>query len=136
MTLNESIDAQLTGNAGVAAIAGTRVYFASPPKAAPRPLVIYSRASNERRNIHGGDYIDKPVYDVGGWVNPGSDPEALGDAITAALHNFGGLLGGVGGVAVEHIVRTNERTEVLDLGDQTFLVGSVITFEFSIGGNS
>lgn len=133
MTLNESIDAHLTADGGVSAIAGSRIYFAFPPKGAARPLVLYSRVSNARRNIHDG-YLDAPVYDIGAWVDPGQDPEALGDAITAALHEFGGLLGGAGGVTVQHIVRTNERTETLDLGDQTFIVGSVITFEISIGG--
>jgi hypothetical protein len=132
VTLDDAIDAQLTGNAGVSVIAGTRVYFAFPPQGAARPLVLYHLASNPRENIQGGEFTDKPTYDIGAWVDPGQSPAALADAITAALHNFGGLLGGGGGVAVNHILRTNQRSDTLDLRTGEFLVGSIITFDISM----
>ena len=134
MTLDESLDAHLTADAGVSAIAGTRIYFAFPPKGATRPLVTYALKSMPRQALQGDEYVDTPVYDVGAWVDPGSSPDALQEAITAALHGFTGLLGGGSGVEVGHIIRTDKRSEVLDLGDFTFLVGSIGTYEMNLAG--
>lgn len=95
MSLEAALYAELTGNAGVAAIVGTKIYPAgSVPSSASLPYLSYQKISNEHVNYQGGSAsLGRPRMQIDCWAASGKAAVELYEAVKSALDNFSGTMG-------------------------------------------
>lgn len=115
MTIAEAIVAHLLANAGVSALAGTRVYGKRAPQAPTYPLVVIHKISGPSEHSQDGPAgLATPRHQIDCMGKKISDAVGLGEAVRVAMDGFQGTLGGGGGVAVDAIFIEDRRDDYDD----------------------
>ena len=84
--VEEAVYAILTGDGGVAELAGSRVYPQRIPQGAALPAVAYARVSTRRVKSHGGSSgLARPRIQVNGTAASYQAAKALASAVRGAL---------------------------------------------------
>lgn len=111
MTLGAAIRAQLTADAGVAALAGDRIQRLKLPQLNKgdrlEPSIAFGLAGRADEDEIDGVAVKKPRWDIFCIAESPDEADALAEAVEACLMPgdapFIGTLGGVGGVDVQHV---------------------------------
>lgn len=120
MTIEAGLYAHLVGHAGVAQIAGTRVYPLLIPQNAAMPALAYRRVSTVSDEAHGSDPgLEAARFQLDALARTYRDAIALRDAVRLALKGFKGLLGTVPVQAVLWLSSWDDYDEDLELFRQT-----------------
>jgi hypothetical protein len=112
MNLRESLYRRLVDDAGVSAIAGTKVFPLVADQDAAAPFVVYQIIAGAREHTMVADSgPQSALVQVASWSTTHTGALELAAAVSVCLKDFSGTLGGSGGVTVQRIF---EETEVLD----------------------
>lgn len=115
--IEEALYSQLTGNAGVTAIAGTRVYPAMLPQNVTLPAISYVRVDTVSVQSHSGNSgLARARFQISAWASTFTVARNLAEKIRLALESFRGSFGGT--VAVGGILFIDHSTFVEVDGDQ------------------
>lgn len=135
MTLGTAVNIHLKANAGVAAIAGTRIYPVRQPASAmdsKSPMILHFFAGlADELDIGGGGFSRKTLICLC-LAEEYDDSQALAEAAIVALRNFRGVMGGVGGVDVLHCVVADARDEEVPELAEAGVFLTVAEFEIAI----
>lgn len=94
MTIESAIYSRLSGDAAVAALAGTRIYPVQAPPAAARPYVVYLLVAAARdRTFAGPSGLVDPRYQFDCYADDADTAAALARAVRAALDGWRGRVG-------------------------------------------
>jgi hypothetical protein len=118
MTLAAAIYAHLAADAGVAALASTRIYPLGLPESElstfADSITYLLLATDHLYSQSGTSLMRKQRWEISGASESYDGAHALKDAVIAALNMYRGVMGGVGGVSVRHCILIDERDSVLD----------------------
>lgn len=120
MTLAAAIYSHLAADAGVAALASTRVYPVGIPEPADPnapfadSVTFLLLGADHLYTQSGGTTMLKYRWEVSGASESYEGAHALIAAAIAALNHFRGVMGGSGGVTVKHSILLDVRDSVLD----------------------
>lgn len=97
--IDEGLFAHLSADAGVAALAGSRIYPLVIPQQSFRedsrqPCVVYSRDGAQRQKLFGGtsDMVSS-AFTIDSYAPTLAAAQALADAVRVALLDFSGVMG-------------------------------------------
>ena len=111
MTMEASLFSFLTGNAGIAALIGTRVYPGIIPQSGVQPCIVYNKSSRSRQQLFcGTDGLLLTLLEIDCYADSYIQSVALANAVTSALQDFSGDMNGT---TVPRIFLENE----IDLSD-------------------
>lgn len=111
MTMEASLFSFLTGNAGIAALIGTRVYPGIIPQSGVQPCIVYNKSSRSRQQLFcGTDGLLLTRLEIDCYADSYIQSVALANAVTSALQDFSGDMNGT---TVPRIFLENE----IDLSD-------------------
>ncbi len=97
MSVEAALYAELTGNAGVAALVADRVYPDVAPSSADLPRLTYQRISTGRHpHLAGASGLVSPRFQVICWASSRASAGVVADAVREALDGFSGTLGSGG----------------------------------------
>ncbi len=115
MTIEDGMYTELTSDAGVSALVGTRVHPMLRPKGGTLPAITYQRISSIRDNSLDGpmDYVSYRIQ-IDCWAGTYAQAKALGDAVRAALNGVSTTLGGE---AVQFVTLESDNDELENDGD-------------------
>lgn len=118
--IENAIRTQLTTNAGVVAIAGTRCFGTYLPQNTTLPATRFWRLRTSPRELtHSGPTaIVEVFFQIDAYAETAAGAKTLAAAIVSAFNNLKGV---VGGVTILRCSIENEW-ESLDLGEQLFSV--------------
>ena len=118
MTLAAAIYEHLKADAGVAALASTRIYPIGIPEsevAALSDSITYLLLATDHMYSQSGvSLMRKQRWEVNCASESYDGSHALKDAVIAAMNMYRGVMGGVGGVTVKHCILIDERDSVLE----------------------
>jgi hypothetical protein len=102
VNLQQSVFAYLSSHADVTAVVGGRIYPLVLPQKPTYPAITYFKVSEQRIR---GLALDEPDQSrarvqFSCWGRTYDEAKAAADAVTAALKDYAGTLGGAGGVEV------------------------------------
>lgn len=118
MTLATAIYNHLTGDATISAIAGVRVYPVGAPEdeigsASVQCAVIYSLLSRQHDYaLPGNKTLDRYRWDFQCIAADYDQAHELCVAVIDALNHFRGVMGGEGGVSVQHCILQDQRDDI------------------------
>ncbi len=96
MSIEAALYSKLTGDAGVAALVGSRVYPMHMPQAGTLPALVYERITTVRSYAHDGQQsptlVRMQVDSIAGTL---AAAEPCAAAVLACLSGFVGTVGGV-----------------------------------------
>lgn len=93
--IESALLALLTANAGVAALAGTRIYAVQLPQQPTLPAVTYELVSDRRQGTFTGPAgLPGSLFRVHSWAAGYAAAKALANAVRAALDGYQGTVGG------------------------------------------
>lgn len=127
MNLGEALYSHLSGNAGVSALVGARVFPVVVPQGEPRPAIAYFKVSDPPGRTFGRRFFARPRYQFNCWGVTYESARAVGDAVKAALETYAGMMGGDGGVKVRMTFFQGDQ----DLYDEP-TGQTVVAIEYSI----
>jgi hypothetical protein len=135
MTLLTAIYAHLAANAGVAALASTRIYPMQAPQidanADISPSIVFSLdGRRDEVAVNASRVISRTTWTFACLAATPDAAHGLNDAVIACLANHRGTLGGSGGVAVQYVELLDSSDFVDDLTLGFYIVTS--TFEFTV----
>lgn len=111
MTMEASLFSFLTGNAGIAALVGTRVYPGIIPQSGVQPCIVYNKSSRGRQQTFcSTSNLMVTRLEIDCYADTYIQSVALANAVTAALQEFSGDMYGTD---VPRIFLENE----IDLSD-------------------
>lgn len=114
MHIEEALYAHLTGDAGVAAAFGTRIYPNEAPQEAARPYAVYARVGDEIESHAGGvGGLSSTMIQVTVWADTYPGAKSASKAIIDAVIGFKGKMPGETGVDVDAVFVT-ERMDVYE----------------------
>lgn len=91
VSLNGALRAILTGDAGVAALVGARVYAITAPQDDPLPDVTYQRIAAEHTHLWAADAgLVRAEVQVDCWGRTLAEASSVRDAVLAALNRYSG----------------------------------------------
>lgn len=95
--IETALYSRLTGDAGVFAIIGARMFPHRVPQQSNQfPCIVYDRTSGEHiRSLAGSSGAAWPRYQLQCWALSYSEAKALGEAVRSALDGFSGTVGTV-----------------------------------------
>ena len=106
MSLETGLYTALTGDAGVSALVGTRIYPEIMPQGVTYPAISYQRISTTRTNMLSGvDDFTQVRVQVDCWDDSYSGVKALSAAVKSAIDGVTAL----GTEAVHHCFMDSER---------------------------
>ena len=109
MDLEVALYTQLKDHAGTAALVGTKIYPDYLPADKLPPAVVFELDDAEREHVMGGDSGDvSALYKMTCHGTSKANARAVATQVIAALRNFSGVMGGVGGVTVQWIYLERE----------------------------
>lgn len=115
MTILEAIVAHLLADAGVSAIAATRVYAKSLPQSPTYPaLVIHNVSGTSEHSQDGPSGLAEPRFQIDCFSPRKASSVLLVLAVQTALDGFQGTMGGGGGVSVDAVFVENRRDDYDD----------------------
>lgn len=86
MSVTEDVVATLTGDAGLSALVGTRVYPVLAPQGTTRPFVTYQRIGADNRAVLGGEVSgDQEQIQLDAWADSYTQAHAVTAAVIAAM---------------------------------------------------
>ncbi len=96
MSIEAALYSKLTGDAGVAALVGNRVYPMHMPQAGTLPALVYERISTVRNYAHNGQQSPTTVrMQVDSIATTLATARSCADAVLAALSGYVGTVGTV-----------------------------------------
>lgn len=101
MAISEAMFSLVTGDTGVSALIGDRLYPGRQPDAAPAgatayPCVTYDRLSGQREYSHNGDSgLPHPRFQFSVWAQDYLDARTAATALISALSGYRGIVAGV-----------------------------------------
>lgn len=104
MTMETAIFALLSGDAGVASIAGDRIFPQIAPEDVDSPFVTYQRISGPRiKSMDGPSRLAQPRIQIDAYAESYAQVKALSLAIRKRLDGYRGTVSGVriGGISLE-----------------------------------
>jgi hypothetical protein len=111
MSLEASLSTFLTGDAGIAAFVGARVFPGVIPQSSEQPCIVYNKQSRGRQQLFcGTDGLKVTRMDIDCYAVSYRQSVELANAVTAALQDFSGTMG------TTRVPRVFLETE-LDLSD-------------------
>lgn len=115
--VEEAVYAILTGDAGVAALAGDRVYPQEIPQDVALPAVAYARVSTRRARRHGGAGVGRRLARARVQVNCEAGTYGAAKGLAAAVVGaLDGVMVTVAGVEVQGSWIENEGDEYGETG--------------------
>lgn len=112
MKAGKALYSILTSDAGVAAIAGTKVFPEMAEQNAAPPYVVYNLRSNEPSDVQRGpSALDTAMVEVSCYANSYATAIDLGDAVRTAIDRVGGTYNGVNVQSIQYM------TEVMDFDE-------------------
>ncbi len=94
MTLKGAIYEELTGDAGVSAIVGTKVFMGAAEQDPARPYVVFSQISSVHENhLTAAAPLARTVIQVDCYETKPGLVDTLAAAVIAALRRFNGTMG-------------------------------------------
>jgi hypothetical protein len=88
--IDEAIFTILSGNSGVSAIVGTRIYPMQLPLECTLPALSFSKPSNPFRRVSGS-----PRFQIDCWAEDFLQCQHLRDMVETALNGYAGLVNSV-----------------------------------------
>lgn len=86
MSLETKLETLLSGDAGIVAIVGTRVYSDEAPQDLVLPYIVYQRISSGRQySFSGYSNLENPRVQIDCYSSTKSGAVALCDAVVAAM---------------------------------------------------
>lgn len=86
MSPEATLNALLSGAAGLVALVGTRIYPDVLPEKTTYPAVIFAREKTERiTSISGRSFGAEIVFHIAAWGGTRSQVDAVGDQVEAAV---------------------------------------------------
>ena len=114
MSAEAAIYAQLSGDAGVTALVGARIYAQRLPQRPTLPALSYTSISKIRPQAMGvATGLSETRVQVDAWATDYATVRGLADAVRAALER---ARGSIGGVTVQDILPENEGDALDDEG--------------------
>ena len=90
MTVEQGLVAELTGDATVSGIVGTKVYAGAIPQGQDSPALVFNRISSPREiNLDGTSSVVPVRFRIDSWHTSMSGVWTLANAVRAALNNIG-----------------------------------------------
>jgi len=93
MSLDAALQAILTGDAGVAALVGTRVYAVTAPQGDTLPDITYQRIASEPVHARTEPGLIRAEVQVDCWAATLAAAAGVRDAVVAALSRYSGTAG-------------------------------------------
>lgn len=122
MTCSEALYAKLSGDAGVIALAGDRVYPVRPadlpPGTPPNPTVVFALKSRSHEYAFGGPLLRHMTYELASYSIAYDTSAQLNEAVISALDFQQGSWGGFFTKSVE----LQDSDESMDPDSGIFLV--------------
>lgn len=118
MTLAAAIYSHLTNYAAIAAIAGVRVYPVGAPEedidsGVVQSAVVYALLSRQHDYaLPGNKTLDRYRWDFQCIAADYDQAHELCVAVIDALNHFRGVMGGEGGVSVQHCILQDQRDDI------------------------
>ena len=99
----------LTGDAGVAALVGSKIYWSEVPQGKKRPLVCLHLVSETNNHTMGGTVdLEDATVQVDCWGNTLTDALAVSEAVKAVLDGYSGT---VSSTVFQGVFRRSERQD-------------------------
>ena len=108
MTLEEALYAYLSIEPGLAALISDRIYPVALPQTPTLPAVTYMRVSAPTLQDFSGTIKRLARMQFDAWSTSYDEAHQVNDALIAALDNYSGLMGGVGGVQCDVTLMTDQ----------------------------
>ena len=122
MLIEEAIYSYLSGHAGLIALVGTRIYPLVMPQNTILSAVTFSKVSGPRVHAMQQDAgLAYPRFQVSCWGATYKSAKDVAAQVRAALQDFKGTMGGVGGVAVSGVFIQDEN-DLYEPGTQVYHV--------------
>jgi hypothetical protein len=110
--ISASMHAALTGDAGVAALVGARVYPVQAPQEAPAPFIVFGRVATQRfPTLDDRRGLAQPRIEVGCWAETFDAARALANAVRLALDGLRGTVAGIEVLATRLDAERDDRND-------------------------
>jgi predicted PurR-regulated permease PerM len=112
MFIEEALHTYLKVYSGLSALISTRVYPLTVPQSGTLPALAYQSISTERVHAFQQDTgFASKVMQISSWGATLSSAKAVAAQARAALQNFSGTMGGIGGVTVNAVLIESEMDD-------------------------
>lgn len=99
----------LTGDAGVSALVGTKIYWSEIPQGKTRPVICLHLVSELNNHTMGGTVdLEDATVQVDCWGDTWTDAITLSEAVKAALDGYSGT---VGSTVFQGVFKRSERQD-------------------------
>jgi len=128
MNIDEALFTHLSTTAGITALVGTRIYPIVMPPGVALPAISLQKISMERTHAFRQDAaITRASFQISSWAKTDAvkkgyaHAQACAAAVRAALQNYSGTMGGIGGIVVDAVLIENEMDDY-DSASETYVV--------------
>ena len=120
MVIEEAIYTYLSNHAGLTALVSTRIHPLIMPQSTVLPAVTFSKVSGPRVHAMQQDAgLAYPRFQVSCWGATYKSAKDVAAQVRAALQDFKGTMGGVGGVVVSGVFIQDEN-DLYEPGTQVY----------------
>lgn len=110
MYIEEALFSYLSTYSGLSTLISKKIYPIIAPEGTAVPYVTYTRISGQRFHAFRSDSgMTNPTFQFSCFGTSYSNAKAVAAQLRAALQNYSGTMGGVGGVSVQSVLLIDEN---------------------------